>query len=251
MRTHRLATLLASIAALAACGGGAPPESAAPAAEPPAASVATPSASVEDAVAANDATATELAGRFQLGTHYQRLSPTQPTSSGPDRIEVAEVFWYGCPHCRTFDPYVKQWDASKADYVSFVRIPAVWNPLVRMHALAFYAAEALGKGAEMHDAFFNEIHVNHNPLDSAERLEAFFAQFGVEPAAFKEAFDSPAVHAKVERAEELARRYEVTSVPSVVVNGKYLTDGGMAGGYEPLLDLIDELAASEYEATSK
>ena len=196
-------------------------------------------------LAAGNGRAPALSARFQLGTHYQRLSPTQPTSSSPTQVEVTEIFWYGCPHCYTFDPYLQRWQPGKADYVNFVRVPAVWNPVVRLHARAFYTAEALGKGAEMHDAFFREIHVNGNALDSAEKLQKFFEGFGVDAAAFKGAFDSFAVHAKLQRADELSRRYQVGSVPTIVVNGKYTTDGGMAGGYDALIDLIDELAASE------
>lgn len=186
-----------------------------------------------------------VSGRFQLGTHYERLSPTQPTSSGPEQIEVAELFWYGCPHCYTFEPYLARWQTGKPDYVSFVRVPAVWNPLVQLHARAFYTAEALGKGEEMHSAFFTEIHERGNLLDSKEALAEFFGRFGVDAESFESTFESFDVHARVQRANELARRYRITSVPSVVVNGKYTTNATMAGDYEALIELIDELAASE------
>ncbi|MBN1240661.1 MAG: thiol:disulfide interchange protein DsbA/DsbL, partial [Gammaproteobacteria bacterium] len=195
--------------------------------------------------AAEEAAASE---RFQLGTHYQRLTPTQPTSSGPERVEVAEVFWYGCPHCYTFEPYLARWQETKPDYVSFVRIPAVWNPLVELHARAFYTAAALGKGEEMHDAFFAEIHERGALLDSKDALAEFFGRFGVDREAFESAFESFDVHTQVQRAEELSRRYRIESVPSVVVNGKYTANASMAGGYEELIALIDELAASERPA---
>jgi thiol:disulfide interchange protein DsbA len=196
-------------------------------------------------VVANVAGAAPTSARFQLGTHYERLSPTQPTSSSPDKVEVAEIFWYGCPHCFAFDPYVRSYESRKPDYVSFVRIPAVWNPLVKMHAQAFYTAEALGKGAEMHEPFFKEIHENQNLLDTPEKIQAFFGTFGVDAATFKSQWESFAVHTKLQRADELARRYKYASVPTLVVNGKYTTDGGMAGGYEELFELVDELTAAE------
>ena len=197
------------------------------------------------AAAADGGDEAPTSARFQLGTHYQRLSPTQPTSSSADRVEVAEVFWYGCPHCYTFDPYLERWEADKPAYVSFVRVPAVWNPLVQLHARAFYTAEALGKGEEMHEAFFTEIHENDNLLDSREALAEFFGRFDVDVEAFGNAFDSFEVHTKLQRAEELSRRYRISSVPSIVVNGKYTTDGTSAGSYELLIELIDELVASE------
>jgi thiol:disulfide interchange protein DsbA len=185
------------------------------------------------------------AGSFQLGTHYQRLSPTQPTSSSPDQIEVAEVFWYGCPHCYTFDPYLESWKTDLPANVSFVRVPAVWNPLLQLHARAFYTAEALGKDEEMHPTFFREIHVNGNYLDSEQSLQAFFGQFDVSPEDFSNAFNSFAVHTKLQRADDLSRRYRIASVPTVIVNGKYTTDASMAGNYDTLMDLVDELIALE------
>lgn len=182
---------------------------------------------------------------YESGVHYQRLSPTQPTSSSPDQVEVAEFFMYSCVHCYNFEPYVQQWLTTKPDYVNFIRIPTVWNPLVRLHAQAFYAAEALGKGEEMHTPFFREMHVTGNYLETEAAIASFFARFGVDAAAFNGAFNSFAVHTKLQRADELTRRYRISGTPTVVVNGKYVTSASMAGGYEQLMDLINTLAASE------
>ncbi len=133
-------------------------------------------------------------------------------------------------------------------YVNFVRVPAVWNPMLQMHARAFYTAEALGKGAEMHSEFFREIHERRNALDTEAKLQEFFGRFGVDAAAFKSAFDSFEVQAKLQRADELSRRYRIDGVPTMVVNGKYTTDAVMVGSYEELLALVDELVAAEREA---
>ena len=195
-------------------------------------------------LAQNDAALTS--DQFQLGTHYDRLSPVQPTSSNPDQIEVAEIFWYGCPHCYTFDPYLESWKTNLPGNVNFVRIPAVWNPLLQLHARAFYTAEALGKSEEMHVPIFREIHINRNFLDTEQSLQTFFGQFDVSSEEFSNAFNSFSVHTKLQRANELSRRYRISSVPTVIVNGKYSTSSTKAGGgYETLMDLIDELIASE------
>jgi len=178
--------------------------------------------------------------------HYERLSPTQPTSSSPDKIEVAEVFWYGCPHCYAFEPYLERWSSQKPEDVSFVRVPALWNPLLLLHARAFYTASALGKLDEMHSAFFTEIHENGNPLDTREALAEFFARFGVDRAEFEQTFDSyDQVQTELQRADRLNRSYGITGVPTIVVNGKYKTNATLAGSYEALIELIDELVASE------
>lgn len=183
--------------------------------------------------------------RFELGTQYDRLSPTQPTSSGPDQIEVCEIFWYGCPHCYTFDPYLESWKEDIASDVSFVRIPAVWNPLLQLHARAYYTAEVLGITDEIHTAIFREIHVNGNPLNSEQALQDFFGEYGVSEEDFTGAFNSFAVHTRLQRADELSRRYRISSVPAVIVNGKYSASASSAGDYPTLMELIDELVASE------
>jgi thiol:disulfide interchange protein DsbA len=198
-----------------------------------------------DLAQAGPAAADLSASGYEIGVHYQRLSPTQPTSSSPDQVEVAEFFMYSCVHCYNFEPHVQQWLMTKPAYVNFVRVPTVWNPLVKLHAQAFYAAEALGKGEEMHTPFFREMHVTGNYLETEAAIASFFARFGVDAAAFKRAFDSFAVHTKLQRADELTRRYRISGTPTVVVNGKYVTSASMAGGYEQLMDLINMLAASE------
>ena len=250
--------LMLATLALASCGGGNPSatKSAPPAtediaagntvpdeAEPPSAEPAAPAPAP---AASNDVTAAPTSARFQLGKHYNRLSPTQPTSSPPDKVEVAEIFWYGCPHCFAIDPAVKGWVASKPEYVSFVRVPVVWSDVAKLHARAFYTAESLGKIGAMHDAIFREIHEKHDLLDTEDKLRAFFGTFGVDAATFTDTFGSVGVRTKLQRADELDRRYRVASVPTIVINGKYTTDVDSAGGPEQLFALIGELAASEH-----
>ena len=80
--------------------------------------------------------------KFTEGTHYARLIPAQPTVGGADKIEVAEVFWYGCNHCYDFEAFINRWKENMPTNVRFVRIPAVWNPLVRLHAQLYYTGSA-------------------------------------------------------------------------------------------------------------
>lgn len=238
---------LLALLALGACGGPSDPAGESdPALDPQ--SAATAEQGIEPQLVATDPAGSPTTGRFEMGEHYLRLSPTQPTSSNPDQVEVCEVFWYGCPHCNELDPLLEQWQEQKPDYVNFIRVPAVWNPTLQLHARAFYTAEALGKGAEMHTEFFREIHERRNALDTEPKLQEFFGRFGVDAAAFKSAFDSFAVQAKLQRADELSRRYRIDGVPTMVVNGKYTTDATMVGSYEELLVLVGELVAAEREA---
>jgi thiol:disulfide interchange protein DsbA len=91
--------------------------------------------------------------QFEEGKHYARLVPTQPTLGGADKIEVAEFFWYGCPHCYTFEPAINGWvEERKPANVRFVRIPAMWNGLLVMHAQLFYTEEILVRNGTITDA---------------------------------------------------------------------------------------------------
>lgn len=190
--------------------------------------------------------------RFEAGKHYAVLTPPQPTSTASGKVEVAEIFMFGCPGCYAFEPYIEAWLAQKPDYVNFVRIPAQWSSHLEspIHARAYYTAEALGKLGEIERPFFDEVHMKGNLLDTEDKLAAFFAAHGVEAATFKSTFNSFAVNAKLKRADELVERYRVQSTPTVVVNGKYQTVGRMAGSVEAWFAIIEELAAREHAAAS-
>lgn len=189
--------------------------------------------------------------KFKEGTHFARMVPTQPTVGGADKIEVAEVFWYGCNHCYDFEAFVERWLATKPANVRFVRIPATWNPLVKLHAQLYYTEEVLGNNGKIANpeqfraAVFAEYHRRGNRLASVDAIQALFEKHGVSADDFTTTWNSFEVSQKLRVAADLARRYSITGVPAIVVNGKYRTGAGEAGGYPRLLELIDELVVRE------
>ena len=189
------------------------------------------------------------ASEFKEGVEYQRIKPAQPTVTG-DKVEVRELFWYGCSHCFTLEPYMEQWLKNKPDYVEFVRTPAVFGQRWVVHARAYFTAEALGVVERIHEPLFAAIHKKKQRMDTAESLEQFFAGHGVAPEDFRKAFRSFAVEGKIKQAEALGRKYGVTGVPAVIVAGKYRTDGPMAGDYANLIRIIEFLAQKEAEGSS-
>ena len=194
--------------------------------------------------AAPAAPATALA--FEEGVHYRLLTPTQPTSTSPDKVEVIEIFSYGCPHCFSFDPYVKFWvENNKPAKVEFTRIAPRFRPEWTVYARAYYTAEVLGVVDQLHSEIFNEIHVNRNYLQTEDAMAAFFAEHGVDEPAFRETYNSYAVNTRLRKASVLAGRYRASSVPTVVVNGKYTTGPELTGGYEGLMQVMDYLARKE------
>src|SRR5687767_3374654 len=159
--------------------------------------------------------------RFKEGTSYRKVVPAQPTNVAPGKVEVIEVFWYGCAHCFQLDPAIESWrNKNKQQFVEFVRVPAMWNDTLRMHARVYYTAEALGKLDALHSTIFREMHVANDPLNNVDRITAFFKKQGVSPEDFQKAFASFAVESKLQRADFLNRRYQINSVPTMAVTAK-------------------------------
>ncbi|RMD77880.1 MAG: thiol:disulfide interchange protein DsbA/DsbL [Gammaproteobacteria bacterium] len=186
------------------------------------------------------------AGELVEGRDYRRIVPAQPTDAPPGQVEVVELFWYGCPHCHRFEPYLERWLAHKPEGVHFRRMPATFNRLWILHARAYYTAQALGVLERIHRPLFEAIHVLKRRLDSKERLRAFFAEHGVRPEDFDAVWGSFAVEARVRRAEEMTRRYRVHGTPSLVIDGRYIVDGDNAGGdFNRMLEIAQELIRRE------
>ena len=280
--SRRLATLLLAALTLSACSrhSAAPaqhaqrrpadaalavkPSTAPAAAAEKAGGMAEESESVADVaaglspIAAAVAASTAVAGspipaRWVEGTNFKTLTPAQPTSVDPSKVEVVEVFWYGCGHCNHLDPVLEEWRKhGKPPYVEFVRVHVMWNDMTRAHARLFYIIKKLGRVEELHPLVFKEIHVNGNVLADQDpaRTEAlqraFLKAHGVTDAQFDEAAHSFDVANDLRHAEDLTRSLHALSVPWLVVNGKYTADVGTAGGEPELIQLINDLAASEH-----
>ena len=237
-RAYILASALAGILSLQAC---------ARAAEPAANVSAAATAPVQAAQAPANSAAI---GEWRAGTNYTLLVQPQPPDVGAGRVEVDEVFWYGCGHCYALDPALETWKASKPAFIEFVRIPVVWGPTHRQHAKLYYTIQALGR-ADLHARIFDAIHRDGKQLAAQRDEDAramqleFLKDNGVTEKDFNAAYDSMSVETNVRRAEQLTQQYAVASVPLIIVNGKYSTGVGPAGGPSQLLTLINDLAASE------
>jgi thiol:disulfide interchange protein DsbA len=189
--------------------------------------------------------------QFKEGKHYTRLVPTQSTVGGADKIEVAEIFMYSCPHCMDLEDHINPWAKTKSSNVRFVRIPAAFNRLAQLHAQLYYTEDVLGRNGLLKepDRFramvFEDFHHRGNRLASEDAIQKLFARGGVSADDFQRTWSSFEVNQKMRVAADLNRRYNVQSVPMVVVNGKYRSDAGSAGSYPKLIELIDELTLRE------
>jgi protein dithiol oxidoreductase (disulfide-forming) len=155
------------------------------------------------------------------GVHYELIAEPVRTED-PNKIEVAEVFWYGCPHCYAFEPLINSWAEKLPSDVAFVRSPGMWNAMMETHAQIYYVAQALDVLDKVHSVAFDEIHQKRNYLDTDKAVKDMFVAQGVSPENFDKTWGSFAMTSAVKKASTRMRDYGVSSVPCLVVNGSYL-----------------------------
>lgn len=188
---------------------------------------------------------TANAAPYEAGVDYKVITPPQPTDSA-NQIQVIELFWYGCPHCHHFIPYVDRWLKHKPANVDFELMPAVLRPEWEVHARFYYAEQALGLTDKLHVKLFDAIHDERLPLYTEDALLDWVAKQGVDRQSFADAMHSFAVNLKVNRAREMGRRYGVDGTPAVIVDGKYRIEPGMNGAdFKEMLKVVNFLVKKE------
>lgn len=184
---------------------------------------------------------------IEAGKQYVELNSPVPVSQ-PGKIEVVELFWYGCPHCYQFEPTLNPWIAQLPEDVHFVRIPAMFGGVWNVHGQLFITLESMGVENKVHAAVFDAIHKEGKKLATPEEMADFLATQGIDKAKFLSTFNSFAVKGQMERAKKLAVAYQITGVPVLIVNGKYRFDVHSAGGPDQALDVANQLIAKERAA---
>ena len=287
----RLPFLCAALFALAACShdsnNGSATEVAAPAATsttavaaPTTASSTTPAAAASSAVATSSSSATtpEQApagpaapaaaaapfvdtGKWVEGKNYFRIDPAQSTSH-PGKIEVTEVFSYGCPACNGFHSTVDQIAKSLPSDAVMNYLAASFRPDENwpMYQRAFYTAKALDLVGKSHDAMYDAVWKSgelstynlkasglkpHEAWPKIEDVAKFYAKYGIDPKEFVAVANSFSVNTQMKRADDLMKAYGVESTPTMIVNGKYRFTAGDAGGYAQSIELTLWLVSKE------
>ena len=188
-----------------------------------------------------------IAPAFAQAQGYELIEPPQNTAA-PDRVEVLEYFWLGCSHCYAFEPYIEDWKADMPSGVALVREAPPLNPSWEQHSRAFYAARALGKEDEFVTAAFEAIHRDGKRLRKPDEIADVAAEVGLDRDEFTKTMGSFTVETALRRSVQLARSAGLTGVPTVVINGKYRTGAGLAGGNAGMIDVIDRMVAIEKQS---
>ena len=181
--------------------------------------------------------------QWQEGTHYMRLSTPVETRSS-DRLEVAEVFWYGCPSCYQMQPVISEWQKNLPDDVNLRRVPASMRADWEPHAKAFYIARELDVVDQVHSRMFDALAGGNRDLGSREAVAGFFEEIGAaEAEQVNNAWDSFTVDTAMRRGRSFQQGARVTGTPTLVVEGRYVIRVRQAGSYENMLAIADYLIA--------
>jgi len=184
------------------------------------------------------------AQNYKEGESYTKLAKPIATRDA-DKIEVLEFFWYGCPHCFSFEPTLKKWKKTLPANVKFIRMPAPLNPRWMAHTKAFYTLEIMGEGDKYHDDIFTAMHVKKMKLFSRDAIADYLETLGVDKKTFLSTFDSFAVEMRAKQAMQLGQQYKVSGVPMLAINGKYSISGSQAGSYQGMVNVANHLIKLE------
>ena len=180
---------------------------------------------------------------FQSGSDYLTLDKPAPTEAPAGKIEVIEFFWYNCPHCNGFEPMFDAWAKKQAKDVSVRRVPIAFRPDFEPQQRLYYVLESLGKVDELHKKVFLAIHVDKQPLNTADQIAAWVDKQGIPKAKFMELYNSFSVSTKARKATQLQDAYALDGVPALGINGRYFTSGTQAKTLERSLQVADALIA--------
>ena len=174
---------------------------------------------------------------------YIQISNQKQTES--DKIVIYEFFWYGCPHCYNLEPTMDRIESNLEKDTILVKVPVALRDTWEAHAKAYYSLQQMKLDDNLHEKIFTEIHINSNRLDTKEKLTQFIEDEGYNSKRFSEIFDSFGTDLRVKKASRLANQYQITSVPTLIINGKYKTSGSLVSSYEELYDVVQLLINKE------
>jgi thiol:disulfide interchange protein DsbA len=185
--------------------------------------------------------------KFVEGKDYMLIKSPVRTSD-PKKIEVTEVFWYGCPHCRDFRPGFEQWKKQQPEDVVVLHSPGMWNDRMKTHAKIFYTAKTLGLLDKMHVEIFDAYHNKKQKLVKTGEIYGLFEKHGIDKDKFEKTFKSFGINSMVQQANSRARGYGITGTPEVIVNGKYRISASMTGSQAKMMKVAEYLIEKERAA---
>ena len=186
----------------------------------------------------------------QLSRDYIRLDPPRPVASG-DKIEVIEFFYYGCPVCYELEPALARWYFNSPGTVALRRVPALSSDNWDHFAKLFYSLEAVGQLGRLHWPVYDQFHFDGVKLNEEAGMLNWVGKNGIDKERFISAYRSPAVQEKLVAARQMIQTYDIKGVPSIVVDGKFVTSASMTGGTRELMRVLAQLVELAHKERGK
>ena len=186
-----------------------------------------------------------VAAEPEMGKEFDRTVQAIPNEN-PSKIEVTELFWYGCGHCYQMEAPMNAWVKKLPADVTFKRVPGLPNASWAPMAKAYYAMETLGVLEKLHTPLFDAIHKQKalNPTDEKAAIDWVAKQGGLDRIKVEEAFNSFTTNTNLKRAANIFRASGATGVPSILINGQFITSSTMAGNNDLALKTTDYIIAN-------
>ncbi|MBI5451719.1 MAG: thiol:disulfide interchange protein DsbA/DsbL [Gammaproteobacteria bacterium] len=178
---------------------------------------------------------------FQAGVHYQLIEPRPPLTTAAGRVEVIELFWYGCQTCFAIQPELTRWLQQHQAQVSVLRVPALTEPQMLPLAQAYYVAAELGILGRVHERLYNAVHRQQRPLRDMADVARLFAEYGVDARRFNTTLHGRAVGEKIRQARLLGQRLRIRGAPTLIIDGRYRLDASMVGNAREMMAVLDYL----------
>tara|TARA_B100001093_G_scaffold518666_1_gene604354 strand:+ start:1985 stop:2596 length:612 start_codon:yes stop_codon:yes gene_type:complete len=174
---------------------------------------------------------------------YVQIS-TEKQQESKDII-IYEFFWYGCPHCYNLEPTMDRIEANLDKDTKVVKLPVALRDSWIPHAKLYYALKQMNKIDQVHNLIFEEIHLEDNRLNTEQQMIDFLGKHGIDTEKFIEKYNSFGTEARMKKASNLAKKYQIDSVPTIIINGKFLTSGSYVSSYDELYSVVNLLVERE------
>ncbi|MDP0561083.1 MAG: thiol:disulfide interchange protein DsbA/DsbL [Candidatus Endonucleobacter sp. (ex Gigantidas childressi)] len=189
----------------------------------------------------------QLSPKYTADKDYRVLENPEEDDATASQIVVAEVFWYGCPHCYTLEAIVSLWKTTLPKTVKFIRVPAFFgsgSPAWKIHAQLYYTLQSMGLIDKVHYGVFEEIQNQRRNLDNTSEMAAFLKKrFKVDKGKFLKNYKSLTVSHQLLKAFKRTRKYGITGVPALVIGGRYIVEPSLAGSLDNMTEIADYLVA--------
>jgi thiol:disulfide interchange protein DsbA len=144
-------------------------------------------------------------------------------------IKMVEFFNYSCGHCYRFLETSKRLRSKFKDKLHHKKFPIYWGNQTAYPAMAFYIADELGVEEEFTQELFNtSFKLNINIFQP--KVIKFLARDFKISKEMTEGMQAAHIKAKTDRSLELAKEFNATETPTIIINDVLKVAPSMTNG---------------------